>query len=49
MPAVYWGTAVVDGLTTYKYTETVPPTKVGTQTLPGSLVGVKDAQSVTLR
>lgn len=48
MPAVYSGTAVVDGLTTYKYTETVPATKFGTQTLPGSLVGVKDAQSVTL-
>ncbi len=47
-PAVYKGTAVVDGLTTYKYVETVPPTKDGTQTLPGSLVGVKDAQSVTL-
>lgn len=47
-PAVYRGTAVVDGQTTYKYVETVPPTKDGTQTLPGSLVGVKDAQSVTL-
>lgn len=47
-PSVYSGTAVVDGLTTYKYVEAVPATQNGTQTLPGSLVGVSDAQSVTL-
>ena len=47
-PMVYSGTAVVDGLTTYKYVETVPGIKSGTQTLPGSLVHVPGSQSVTL-
>jgi Porin PorA len=47
-PAAYAGTAVVDGLTTYKYTETVLGDKSGTQTLPGSLVNDPTAQSVTL-
>jgi hypothetical protein len=47
-PTVYSGTAVVDGITTYKFVETVQPTKIGTQTLPGSLVGASGAQSVTL-
>jgi hypothetical protein len=48
VPTNYAGTAVVDGETTYKYVETVAPTQAGTQTLPGSLVGIKDQQSVTL-
>jgi len=48
MPTTYAGTAVVDGETAYKYVENVAPTQSGTQTLPGSLVGVKDQQSVTL-
>ncbi len=47
-PSSFAGTAVVDGITTNKYVETVQPTQIGTQTLPGSLVGVNDAQSVTL-
>jgi len=47
-PSVYSGTAVVDGLTTYKYTETVLGDKSGTLTLPGSLVNDPTAQSVTL-
>jgi hypothetical protein len=48
VPTSYSGTAVIDGETTYKYVETVAPTQAGTQTLPGSLVGIKDQQSVTL-
>ena len=48
VPTTYAGTAVVDGETTYKFVETVTPTQAGTQTLPGSLVGIKDQQSVTL-
>jgi hypothetical protein len=44
----YSGTTTVDGVTVYKFVETVNAAKVGTQTLPGSLVGVSDAQSVTL-
>ena len=47
-PSLYSGTAVVDGMTTYKYTETVLGDKSGTQTLPGSLVNDPTAQSVTL-
>ncbi len=47
-PAVYSGTAVVDGLTTYKYTETILGDKSGTLTLPGSLVHDPTAQTVTL-
>jgi hypothetical protein len=48
MPTRYAGTAVVDGETTYKYVESVPATKSGTQTLPGSLVGMKGQASVQL-
>ena len=48
VPYTYAGTAVVNGETTYKYVENVAATQSGTQTLPGSLVGVKDQQSVTL-
>ena len=47
-PMVYSGTAVVDGLTTYEYVETVPGIRSGTLTLPGSLVHVRGSQSVTL-
>ena len=47
-PATYTGTAVVDGETTYKFVETVAPTQAGTQTLPGSLAGAPDQQSVTV-
>ena len=47
-PMVYAGTAVVDGLTTDKYVETVPGVRSGTLTLPGSLVHVRGSESVTL-
>lgn len=47
-PIVYSGTAVVDGLTTYKYVETVAGVQSGSLTLPGSLVHVPGSQSVTL-
>jgi hypothetical protein len=38
----------VDGESTYIYKETMSPTESGTQTVPGSLIGVKDQQTVTL-
>lgn len=44
---VYKGTATTSGIATYEYDANVPPTLVGTQTLPGSLIGMKPA-SVTL-
>jgi len=46
-PATYQGTATIDGITTYKFVEQVPPTQYTTQTLPGSLVG-ESQPSVTL-
>lgn len=47
MPTRYAGTSTIDGITVYRYVEHVAPTKSGTQTLPGSLVGMKQS-SVTL-
>ena len=47
-PASYAGQAAVDGLATYRYVETVTPTQVGTQTMPGSLVGLPNQQTVQL-
>ena len=47
VPFVYTGIGNVDGTQAYKFTETVPPTQNGTQTVPGSLVN-QAAASVTL-
>jgi hypothetical protein len=47
-PATFDGTATVDGLRTYKYVENIAPTQFATQTLPGSLVGMADQQTVQL-
>jgi Porin PorA len=47
VPANWTGTATVDGESTYVYVETIPPTETATQSVPGSLVGLKTA-SVTL-
>jgi hypothetical protein len=47
-PAVYAGTATIDGETAYKYVETVPATQDGTQSLPGTIVGLKSTADVTL-
>jgi Porin PorA len=43
----YVSTATTQGIPTYKYVAVIPPTQVGTQSLPGSLVGEK-APTVTL-
>ena len=48
VPAVYSGTASVQGENTYKYVQTVPPTQIGTQALPGKLIGQPSVASVTL-
>jgi hypothetical protein len=48
VPYTYAGTAVVNGESTYKYVANIAPTQAGTQTVPGTLVGVADQQSVTL-
>ncbi len=47
-PASFAATASVDGLRTYKYVENVTATQFATQTLPGSLVGMADQQTVQL-
>jgi len=39
--ARYSGQATVDGLSTYKFVTTVPATQIGTQSVPGSLIGSK--------
>ena len=46
-PFKYTGTSSVDGTQAYSFTETVPPTQNGTQTVPGSLVNSSQA-TVTL-
>jgi Porin PorA len=45
-PATYLGQDQRDGFSTYKFVAATPLTKIGTQDLPGSLFGLKDA-SVT--
>jgi hypothetical protein len=47
VPFAYSGIGDVDGTQAYKFTANVAPTKNGSQTLPGSLVG-QSAASVTL-
>jgi len=48
MPYTYEGTGTIHGITVYRFVEQVPPTRAGSQTLPGSLVGMPQAPSVTL-
>jgi Porin PorA len=48
VPAVYSGTASVQGENTYKYVQTVQPTQIGTQAVPGALIGQPSEASVTL-
>jgi hypothetical protein len=47
VPFPFAGTATVHGTQAYKFTEDVAPVQVATQTVPGSLVGMR-AASVTL-
>jgi len=47
VPFVYSGTTSVDGVQAYEFVENVPPTQIGSQTLPGSFVK-STAASVTL-
>jgi Porin PorA len=48
IPATFGGTATIDGMPTYIYVERVSPQQTGTQTVPGTNVGLKDQPSVTL-
>jgi Porin PorA len=47
-PFRYEGSVTVDGITAYKFVEQVSNQQFGTQSLPGSLVGIKNQASVTL-
>ncbi len=47
VPFKFKATTTTDGIATYEYVANVPPTQVGTQSLPGSLVGMSAAE-VTL-
>jgi hypothetical protein len=47
-PFRYEGSATLDGISAYKFVEQVSNQQFGTQTLPGSLVGINDQASVTL-
>jgi Porin PorA len=48
MPAHYTGTTTVSGITVYRFVERVTGARAGTQTLPGSLVGMPGKSQVTL-
>jgi Porin PorA len=43
----FTGTSTTDGIATYVFVANVPPTQVGTKSLPGALVGLKSSE-VTL-
>jgi hypothetical protein len=47
-PFKYTGTATVDGETTYRYVNTLTAARAGSETLPGSLVGLKTSANVKL-
>jgi len=47
-PARYEGTATIHGIRVYRFVERVPLTRAGSQTLPGSLVGMPSQSLVTL-
>jgi hypothetical protein len=47
MPFRYAGTGTIRGIGVYRFVEQVPPTRTGTQNVPGSLVG-STQQTVTL-
>src|SRR5216683_1716435 len=48
VPFRYEGTATIGGVPAYRFAEHVTTTQSGTQTLPGSLAGLKGQSSVTL-
>jgi hypothetical protein len=48
MPFRYAGPARVDGLRTFKFTETVPNVKIGQETLPAQLAGLRQLGTVSL-
>ena len=47
-PARYMGTATIDGISVYRFVEKVTGVRIGTQTVPRSLVGMTGSSTVTL-
>jgi hypothetical protein len=47
-PATYTRTEPVDGITAYVFVSRIPPTSIGTETIPGFLAGQKDRASITV-
>jgi hypothetical protein len=47
-PVRYAGTATIDGISTYRFVETAPPTRIGTEQVPGSLIGEPSVSNVSL-
>jgi hypothetical protein len=47
-PARYMGTTTIDGITVYRFVEKVTGARIGTQTVPRSLVGMTGSSTVTL-
>ncbi len=48
VPVRYSGTATVDGISAYRFTETVAGARIGTRTVPASLAGMPGNSNVTL-
>jgi MFS family permease len=47
-PVRYTGTSTVDGIRVYRFVETVPPTRFGTEQVPGAIIGEPSAAEVSL-
>ena len=48
VPAEYEGTDELEGLTVYKFVQTIEPTKIAEQQVPGDLVGMPEASTVVV-
>lgn len=44
VPFIYKGTTTTGGVPTYVYSANIPPTQIGTEAVPGSLVSLKPAE-----
>jgi MFS family permease len=47
-PVRYTGTSTIHGIQVYRFVETVPPTRFGTEQVPGSIAGEPSASNVSL-
>jgi hypothetical protein len=47
VPIEYQGTSTIEGLTVYKFTQTIPPTQYGEMEVPLSVLGLEGDETVT--